>query len=567
MKKLVLFLLGLSFVFTGTMFSQTFEQGMKHYKKANINKVTGNTGGERTELEEAHKIFKFLADKKDNEPLLMCCLISLKLGKQFSLQDKLLLYVKKEYPDFAVMEIMIFYGNDKALLADKLREIARENKTTLPFFSSGRERGTSIYVKTKEGKEIKLYKAAYALVIGNGGYNKTDWAELPGALMDADAVANALSKRGYHVTLEKDIKTKEKFETVFAEFSSKYGQDSENQILFYYAGHGHTEKLRNDENLGYLVMTDAPEQKNDMVTFNRSSVDMQYFITEAKKIKAKHVLFIFDSCFSGTIVTMRAKVTPEYISDNVRYVVRQFITAGRENEKVPDRSLFRRTFFDLLEGRDKEPMPDGYITGEEMGFYLKHKVPGYNPEQHPQYGKISDPKLDKGDFVFLDSKDRFKKNKRTPAIPFYFPKRIRYKVLGKDTVIGECRYSCTNSKYEGMYSLNLSNFEFEGIEWLWKGRQTTYIFCKDFSIYGHFFFKGKVPVIEFRLGEGIGFDLKGHESLIYKDLKSPSNVRRELITGHKVISLPSAFFIASKRVAANKFETERFNLPGSTGTY
>lgn len=55
---------------------------------------------------------------------------------------------------------------------------------------------------------------------------------------------------------------------------------------------------------------------------------------------------------------------------------------------------------DLLEGREKEPIEDNYIIGEEFGLYLKTKVPEYNPTQHPQYGKIRDPKLDKGDFVF-----------------------------------------------------------------------------------------------------------------------------------------------------------------------
>ena len=98
---------------------------------------------------------------------------------------------------------------------------------------------------------------------------------------------------------------------------------------------------------------------------------------------------------------MRERVVPKSISDKVRYPVRQFITAGRANEPVPDQSVFKQAFLDLLEGRDEEPIPDNYITGEELGLYLKVKVPKYNPNQHPQYGKIRDPRLDKGDFVFV----------------------------------------------------------------------------------------------------------------------------------------------------------------------
>jgi len=109
---------------------------------------------------------------------------------------------------------------------------------------------------------------------------------------------------------------------------------------------------------------------------------------------------MFDSCFSGSILNLRERVVPQNISDSVRLPVRQFITAGRANEPVPDHSIFKVAFLDLLEGRDKEPIPDGYITGEELGLYLKNKVPVYNPTQHPQYGKIRDIRLDKGDFVF-----------------------------------------------------------------------------------------------------------------------------------------------------------------------
>jgi hypothetical protein len=98
---------------------------------------------------------------------------------------------------------------------------------------------------------------------------------------------------------------------------------------------------------------------------------------------------------------MRERVIPKSISDSVQYPVRQFITAGRANEPVPDQSVFKQAFLDLLEGRDSEPIPDHYITGEELGLYLKTKVPQYNPGQHPQYGKIKDPRLDKGDFVFV----------------------------------------------------------------------------------------------------------------------------------------------------------------------
>ncbi len=257
-----------------------------------------------------------------------------------------------------------------------------------------------ITVHTTAG-EIQLYKDSYALVVGNGTYTK-GWDPLEGALKDVKEVETALKKHGFNVTLKKDL-TKAKFDRAFAEFVLKSGEAANNRLLFYYAGHGYTRKGATGEAFGYLVMVDAPTPEVNKIDFELESIPMESLVTQAEKILARHVLFIFDSCFSGTILNVRDRLRrpSESISDNVKYPVRQFITAGRAGEVVPDHSDFKQAFLDLIEGRADEPFRDGYITGEELGFYLKNQVPVYNPTQHPQYGKIRNPKLDKGDFVFV----------------------------------------------------------------------------------------------------------------------------------------------------------------------
>jgi len=256
-----------------------------------------------------------------------------------------------------------------------------------------------VYVKTHDGKSIPLYDNSYALVVGNGHYTE-GWGPLPGALADVDEVAKALRANGFTVELKKDL-TEPEFKTVFGDFVDRYGSGKGNRLLFYYAGHGFTEKKADNEDLGYLVMVDAPDPVKSRAKFRRKSITMDYLVTQSTLIQSKHVLFMFDSCFSGTILNMRDRLTPESISDSVRYPVREFITAGRAEESVPDQSIFKQAFLDLLEGRDKEPFADGYLTGEELGFYLKHTVPSYYQGQHPQFGKIRNIKLDKGDFIFV----------------------------------------------------------------------------------------------------------------------------------------------------------------------
>jgi C-terminal peptidase prc len=261
------------------------------------------------------------------------------------------------------------------------------------------ERGLrSVSVKTAGGQEIGLYLHSYALVIGNGSYRQ--WDPLPGAVKDSSDIATVLGASGFEVTQKTNL-TKAAFEQVFGDFTEACGQDEDSRLLIYFAGHGYTETLATGEELGYLVMIDAPKPGLAPAEFRRKSVDLLDLVTQAKRVRSRHVLFMLDSCFSGSILSVRAEAMPATISDSIRYPVRQFITSGRADEPVPDHSVFKQCFLDLLTGRVKEPIPDGYITGEELGLFLKSTVPEYNPYQHPQYGKIRDPSLDKGDFVFL----------------------------------------------------------------------------------------------------------------------------------------------------------------------
>ena len=263
----------------------------------------------------------------------------------------------------------------------------------------------NITIHTETGEEIHLYKDSYALVIGNGAYPvKNGWNPLPGAVKDVKEIAKVLQRHGFNVTLKIDV-TKAEFNKAFAKFIHESGKDKDNRLLFYYAGHGYTTRAATGEDLGYLVMLDTPTPEN-ATDFDLYSVDMVKFVSDSKKIHAKHVLFMFDSCFSGTVLNLRNRLTPSHITDRIKNPVRQFITAGRANEPVPDKSEFKKAFLNILEGRVDEPTPDGYLTGVELGDYLYRTVPQYSKGQHPQHGKIHDQHLNTGDFVFVLTQDK-----------------------------------------------------------------------------------------------------------------------------------------------------------------
>ena len=260
----------------------------------------------------------------------------------------------------------------------------------------------NIKIKKPDGKteEVKLYDASYALVIGNGKYTN-GWDNLPGVGSDVAAVKKVLADQGFNVETAENLSSRD-FSNRIQQFIDDYGYQPNNRLLIYYAGHGHTLKSTGDgRDLGYVVPVDAPLPSKDELGFKRKAIPMDDILNFAKKIQAKHALFVFDSCFSGRLVSRGEIAVPPIIQESIAYPVRQFITAGAANQPVPDESIFRRSFVRALEG-EADRNVDGYITGTELAEYLKEKVTNYsNRQQTPQYGKINDIELDKGDFVFI----------------------------------------------------------------------------------------------------------------------------------------------------------------------
>ncbi len=247
-----------------------------------------------------------------------------------------------------------------------------------------------------EGK-VQLYEGSYALVIGVSDYQNNAWVDLDSVGADVKAVRETLEEQGFVVETLMNP-TKNRLLNGITDFIDTHGYEQENRLLFYYSGHGHTQE-RNGRKFGYLVPVDAPNPFENEKVFYRKSLKMEQVISWSKQIESKHALFVFDSCFSGSVLQSRAVTVPEDISYLTAKPVRQFISAGSANQTVPAESVFRPLFIRGINGKadlDK----DGYVTGVELGMYLQKQVPRYQTGQTPQYGKILDPYLDEGNFVF-----------------------------------------------------------------------------------------------------------------------------------------------------------------------
>jgi len=262
-------------------------------------------------------------------------------------------------------------------------------------------RGIRVKAKTSSGmtKEIRLYSGYYALIVGCGNY-RSGWPMLPNPVKDAREVAATLKNMGWKVDVLENPEGR-LFRRKLNQLIVGPGRDKNKGILLWFSGHGYTLKEADGLSLGYLVPIDAPDPDKDEIGFMEKAISMRYIETVAKRIQSKHVLMAFDSCFSGAIFQMVRAKPSAYIQEKVAEPVRQFITAGNEYEQVPDRSVFKDVFIQGIYKGYADRNNDRYVTGEELGSYLQEKVVNYSRKaQHPQFGKINNPKLDKGDFVF-----------------------------------------------------------------------------------------------------------------------------------------------------------------------
>jgi len=265
-----------------------------------------------------------------------------------------------------------------------------------PFIQAASRGAATLQVHDSSGKTVGGYRGSYALVIGVSDYTQ-GWPDLNSIPAEMDKVEKVLKTQGFKVKKVINPNSR-KLLSSMRDFIDTYGFEPNNRLLFYFSGHGYTRK---NGTLGYLVPADAPVPKGDERPFLRKALDMDEVLFWAKKIEAKHALFLFDSCFSGTIFKQRAlPKAPAHITAMTTRPVRQFITAGSAGETVPAKSVFTPAFVDALKYGLADLNNDGYISGTELGLYLQQTVPQHS-DQTPQYGKISDYDLSRGDFILL----------------------------------------------------------------------------------------------------------------------------------------------------------------------
>jgi uncharacterized caspase-like protein len=213
--------------------------------------------------------------------------------------------------------------------------------------------------------------------------------KLATAVADAEGVATVLEKNyGFNVRLM----TNATEEDIIGQLTALRRElEFTDNLLIYYAGHGWYDQ---DTEQGYWLPIDASED-------NQSNWISNADITNGlKALKAKHIIVVADSCYSGTLArgaypSLRGI---DYVERIVKKKARTVLTSGGQ-EPVMDsggggHSVFARAFLTALEENDS------VMDGQDLFRRLRDSVVA-NAPQTPEYSDIRGAGHDGGDFLFV----------------------------------------------------------------------------------------------------------------------------------------------------------------------
>jgi tetratricopeptide (TPR) repeat protein len=239
----------------------------------------------------------------------------------------------------------------------------------------------------------EFYERSVALVVGVDRY-AGGWPTLERAVDDARRMASALRARGFDVVLLENPTRHELMRQLETELPERVGP--KDRFVFYFAGHGQTfSSPATGEQLGYVVPADGARKagRDEWHTY----ISMRE-ITDGLKTRfaSRHVLLIFDSCFSGLALS-RSGGSFAAVQTHLRREGVTVLTAGGQGELARD-GLFTGVLIKGLNGQaDGGARPDGFVTFGELAIYVEREVQTENPGQLPRYGWLRG----EGQMVFI----------------------------------------------------------------------------------------------------------------------------------------------------------------------
>jgi len=252
---------------------------------------------------------------------------------------------------------------------------------------------------------VTLYNRMLALVIGIDSYADSD-IDLTYAVNDAKAVAHSL-KRNFRFARVDELYNAAATRTAIVSRINEIARDAgdDDAVFIFFAGHG-TQLGDGDNAVGYLLPHDGAFAEQDPAWSNNISMNVIKH-DWSNLIRAKHVFYVMDACYSGLMATrdVRQRRTEPadlpYLREITSEPVRIVLTAGQAGQTVLDggdgsgHSVFTSRFLDALQ-REQD-----FVTALELAADLKRKVAAdaraRGHTQTPDYARL----VGLGDFVFV----------------------------------------------------------------------------------------------------------------------------------------------------------------------
>jgi len=244
-------------------------------------------------------------------------------------------------------------------------------------------------LKTKPRSYPDIDFGSYsALVIGNNNYEHLP--PLKTAKNDAKKVAeNLKDKYGFKINLLLDAN---RSDILLALNNLRWSLTQSDNLLIYYAGHGWLDKEADE---GYWLPVDA-EKDNTIAWISNSSIT-----ASLRALKAKHVLIVADSCFSGKLArgVHIVNKSPGYLSRLSRKRARCVISSGGLEPVIDsggrgEHSVFASALLDTLKENK------GILDGAQLFNKLRRPVM-LNSDQTPEYSDIRKAGHEGGEFLFV----------------------------------------------------------------------------------------------------------------------------------------------------------------------
>ena len=142
------------------------------------------------------------------------------------------------------------------------------------------------------------YGKSWAVVIGINEYQK--WPKLKYAVNDARSMGDVLHKIGFDevIMLLDSEATQQKILRVLGDDLHARTQDDD-RVFIFFAGHGQTQDLPNNSKMGYIIPVEG-----EMNNYYSTAISMRQFQDVSDRLRAKHIFFALDSCFSGLLLRL-----------------------------------------------------------------------------------------------------------------------------------------------------------------------------------------------------------------------------------------------------------------------